>query len=148
MYIIAGNHDLWAYKELGVDMVKAFCDKCPNRHLLGHGVGTLKYGGVNIELFHGEDAGNSYAITYRIQQIIRAIVGGYKPHILCTGHDHKAFYVFYRMIHGIGAGACAARSRWQEVKRLENHSGFWKVKVVANKSGVASITPQFFPFYA
>lgn len=147
-YFLAGNHDLWAYKSEGVDPVDRFCDGRDNFYHLGHGVGTIEIGGANIQVFHGEDAGSSYAITYRIQQIIRSMVGGYKPHILLTGHDHKAFYLNYRMIHGIGAGACSSRSRWQEVKRLENHAGFWDITVWVNKGGVAKIQPVWYPFYA
>jgi putative phosphoesterase len=147
-YIVAGNHDLWAYKAEGVDVVQSFCDTLTNFKPLGHTLGTLDIGGAKIQVFHGEDAGNSYAITYRIQQIIRAMVGGYKPHVLVTGHDHKMFYLTYRMIHGIGAGSCAARSRWQEAKRLENHAGFSIVTVWVNRSGVARVSPVFYPFYA
>ena len=146
-YFISGNHDLHAFKSSGVDVVEAFC-RDGNRTYIGKGQGTLILKKSNIELFHGEDSGSGYAYSYRVQQITRAITGGYKPNILITGHDHKALYVYSRMIHCIGGGALSNRSRWMQQKRLEHHQGFWIVTAwFDSKCGVAKIQPTFYPFY-
>jgi predicted phosphodiesterase len=146
-YFISGNHDLHAYKSSGIDVVKTFCDNGKNRVYLGQGKGELRIKNIIAEIFHGEDSGSGYIYSYRIQQITRGITGGHKPNILITGHDHKALYVYTRMIHALAGGACSQRSRWMQMKRLEHHSGFWEIDVCFNSKGVSSFKTEFFPFY-
>ena len=146
-YIVSGNHDLWAWKSEGIDIVEHFCTRT-GWHYLGQGQGVLKTKGSVIELFHGEDSASAYVYSYRIQQITRAITGGYKPNILITGHDHKSLYVYTRMIHCLGAGALSSRSRFLQQKRTEHHSGFWISTVYFEKrGGVSKITNTWYPFY-
>jgi len=148
IYFIDGNHDRWFAKDVGALMVKDICSRLKNAEFLGHDEGDISLKGKAVmKLWHGED-GSSYAISYRLQKIIEAFVGGEKPGLLIAGHIHKSGYFFDRFVHVVSAGALSRQSRWMRTKRMAHHSGFWVVDLKVGKKGIARIKLEWFPFYA
>jgi predicted phosphodiesterase len=146
-YFIDGNHDRWFSKANGANIVADFCTEMKYTYL-GQDEGDIildKYG-ITIRAWHGED-GNSYATSYRIQKIVESFSGGEKPHVLLTGHTHKALYALIRNIHCISGGAMSRQSKWMRGKRIENHAGFWVIKIGLGKNDVKWVEPRFYPFY-
>lgn len=146
-YFIDGNHDRWFTKSNGANIVQDFCEKLGHTYL-GQDEGDVildKYG-IVIRAFHGED-GSSYALSYRLQKIIESFSGGEKPHILLAGHAHKALYAPIRNVHCISGGAVSRQSKWMRSKRIENHGGFWVIKVGLAKNDVKWIEPRLYSFY-
>ena len=146
IYIIDGNHDRWYIKSNGAVICEELARSCDNITFLGHDEGDIKLGHITIKLWHGED-GSSYAFSYRVQKIVESFTGGEKPNILLCGHTHKAFYTYDRHIHCLSGGAIQTQSKWMRSKRQQNHTGFWIVEMTVNDNGVASFSPEFFPFY-
>lgn len=145
---IDGNHDRWFSKANGADIVNTLCDHFTNFNFLGQDEGDIileKYG-ISIKPWHGED-GNSYATSYRIQKIVEAFSGGEKPHLLLTGHTHKAMYAMIRNVHCVSGGAMSRQSKWMRGKRIENHAGFWTIKMGLGKNDVKWVEPRFYSFY-
>lgn len=147
-YFIDGNHDRWYIKagDSGALIVPDICDHVPNATFLGHDEGNVSLNGTVIKLWHGEDA-NSYATSYRVQKIIEAFQPGEKPNLLLCGHTHKQFYMFARAVHAISTGAISGQSKWMRSKRMENHTGFWIVKLCIREGNIVWIEPRWYPFY-
>ena len=90
---------------------------------------------------------NSYALSYRLQKIIESFTGGEKPSMLLAGHVHKMGYFFIRNVHCISTGSIQCQSKWMRSKRMASHTGFWVVEMDINEKGIASVRPEWFPFY-
>jgi predicted phosphodiesterase len=148
IYLIDGNHDRWYIKSNGAHIVSDVCEAIPNAHWLGHDMGSITLApGVDMMLWHGEDGGGSYALSYRLQKIVESLKGGQKPAILAAGHDHKAGYFFIRNIHCYAGGCLQGQSSWMRGKRLAAHEGFWILTVTIGKGSVRAIESKFFPYY-
>jgi predicted phosphodiesterase len=137
MYFIDGNHDRWYIKNgnAGALIVKALCEAIPNATFLGHDEGNVSVNGAVIKLWHGEDF-SSYASSYRVQKLIEAFQPGEKPNVLLCGHTHKQLYMYARSIHAISCGALSMQSHFMRSKRMENHSGFWVVRMCIGDGSV------------
>lgn len=146
MYMIDGNHDRWYLKSNGALIVKDIVKELSFAKFLGHDSGEFKVNNIIIQLWHGED-GSSYATSYRLQKLVEAITGGFKPNIIIAGHTHKQCYIFERHIHVLSGGACSAQSSFMKSKKLANHAGFYIANVTTNSRGVARFGVEWFPFY-
>lgn len=148
VYCIDGNHDRWYIKSSGAFIVKDICDALPNYKFLGHDEGDISLKGKAVlKLWHGED-GASYAISYRIQKIIESLTGGEKPGAIIFGHDHKAMYIYERMVHCFCGGCMQLQTHFQRKKiRVSARVGFWIIDLWVNNSGICKTTNTFYPFY-
>jgi len=149
IYGITGNHDQWAYKNVGVDVGKSLEEKVEQFHYLGQNEADVKLTkDITMKLFHPND-GSSYATSYKLQKLIESFTGGEKPHIVLEGHYHKAMYAFMRNVHGFESGTLMDQSSWMRGKKLAAHMGFWMIDVYYKKDGteIQSIVPQFVPHY-
>lgn len=148
MFMIDGNHDRWFIKSNGAIIVKDICEKLGKRFtFLGHDEGDISLKGkATLKLWHGED-GNSYAISYRVQKIIESITGGEKPNILSCHHVHKVNYILERNVHAISPGCLQSQTPWMRGKRIAAHVAFVIVDAWINKSGVAKLKFEIYPFY-
>ncbi len=90
---------------------------------------------------------NSYATSYRIQKLIESFYGDEKPHLLLCGHVHKQGYFFDRNVHAYSAATLQKQTPWMRGKRLQAHTGFWKIDVTFNEIGVVLTNSTFYPFY-
>jgi predicted phosphodiesterase len=145
---ITGNHDAWAFKAVGFDFGKELQNRIPDKFVhLGAMEHTVTVGGVKIMLWHGED-GASYALSYRVQKFAEGLSGGEKPHIILSGHAHKAIYFMYRNIACFEAATLCGQTQWMRGKKLAAHVGFWIVEVwPAPDGGIQRIRPEYIPFF-
>ena len=105
--------------------------------------------GLKIQLRH-PGSGTAYALSYKQQKYIESISGGKKPHILFTGHFHKALYMFYRNIHSIDAGTLCNQTPFMRKIGTPAHVGYWIVDVNMHRKkgmGIERVSIQFIPFY-
>jgi predicted phosphodiesterase len=145
--MISGNHDDWFIKSNGAYIVKDLCSRLPNAEYLGEGSGHIYLNGAKYSLYHGEDGGGAYAISYRIQKIVEAYEGGSKPQILGTGHDHKSGYFFIRNVHCFLGGCMQNQTDWMMRTRKSAMKGFWIIEATIKDSQVTRIKTEFIPFY-
>ncbi len=147
-YGIDGNHDQWYYikGDNGTVVGKALEAGVTNYHHLGQDEGNLNIDGVKIRLFHAND-GTAYATSYKLQKLIESFSGGEKPHIVLSGHYHKAMNAFIRGVHGFECGTLCGQSKFMRGKKIPAHMGFGLVKVVHNAQGVERLTHTFVPWH-
>lgn len=147
-YGIDGNHDQWYFKKndggviVGEELQKAL----KNYHHLGQDEGDLVVNKIKIKLFHGGD-GTAYATSYKLQKLVESFSGGMKPHIVLSGHYHKALYMFSRGVHGLECGTLCGQTSWMRGKKIPAHMGFGFVTVFTNKRGVERFVHEFVPWY-
>lgn len=149
-YIIDGNHDDSYNTKLGagISMGKELANSMANVHYLGNGMGEFTINGIRITLFHGNDGGASYAISYRLQKIIESLASKKKPHILISGHDHKAFYLpMYRNVQSIASGSFQKQTPFMALKRSAAHTGFWILKFGMKDGSLLWFMPRWYPLY-
>lgn len=152
IYGIDGNHDQWFKQKnnngvvVGEQLEKAL----DNYTHLGEWEGDLEVGGkapkLWIKLFHGND-GTAYADSYKLQKLIESFTGGEKPHIVHSGHYHKAIHLFRRNVHGFESGTICGQSQFMRGKKLQAHKGFGIVELLYNKFGVQRLKHEFYPDY-
>jgi len=145
---IDGNHDQWFFKknDNGVIVGEELEKGVKNYHHLGQDEGDLVVNNIKIKLFHGGD-GTAYAISYKLQKLIESLSGGMKPHIVLSGHYHKALYMFLRGVHGFECGTLCGQTSWMRGKKIAAHMGFGFVRVYFNRRGVERLIHEFVPWY-
>jgi hypothetical protein len=104
--------------------------------------------GLKVRLRH-PGSGTAYALSYKQQKYIESISGGKKPHILFTGHFHKALYMFYRNVHSIDAGCICDQTPFMRKVGTPAHVGYWiiDINMRKKKKGIERIHTTFVPFY-
>ena len=147
-YGIDGNHDMWYQKKGDQGMVVGIALELglKNFHNLGQDEGDITVSGIRIKLYHAGD-GTAYATSYKLQKLIESFSGGEKPHVVLSGHYHKALYMFNRGVHGFECGTLCGQTSWMRGKKIPAHMGFGIVKVVPNSTGVERLTHTFVPWY-
>lgn len=145
---ITGNHDASIIKRCGYDIGYPIAKERDDMNYLGQSSAVINLTpNCTLELRHPID-GSSYAISYRTQKMIDSMSGGEKPHILATGHYHKAEYIFYRNVHSFQTGCTLAQTPWMKGKGLAAHIGGWIVEVHVSDDGtITRIKQEYFPFY-
>ena len=148
VYSIDGNHDGWFKigQNMGVIVGQELEKRLDNYKHLGEMEGDLNVEGINIKLFHGND-GTAYATSYKLQKLIESFSGGEKPHIVHSGHYHKALYMFNRNVHGFESGTLCGQSKFMRGRKIPAHTGFGFVTVYHNKKGVDRLVHEFVPYY-
>lgn len=149
-YYLSGNHDDFLNTKMGagVAIVEDICKEIPNATYVGQDSGTIELPcGVKIGLFHGNDCASSYALSYRLQRHINGMSPQNKPHVYLTGHDHKAFSMFYRNVHALACGCIQDQTPWMAGKGIQAMPGFYIVKMCVQGPEVKWFQPRFYPFY-
>lgn len=149
IYGIDGNHDgYYAGKNNGGVIVgKELERRVKNYTHLGEMEGDLCVNGIKIKLFHAND-GSSYAQSYKLQKLIESFTGGQKPHILHSGHYHKALAMFSRNVYGFESGTLCKQSKFMRGRKLQANIGFGFVTVYPSEhQGVGRIVHEYIPFY-
>jgi len=98
-YFITGNHDLSFKTTAGANIGQMIQDRRPDLVFLGDYNAQIELNGVLIELHHG-GGGSSYALSYKLQKYMEALIVGQKPQIFILGHYHGYCHVIVRGIHG------------------------------------------------
>jgi len=147
IFIVSGNHDLWALKAGGLKAVEDVARRLDHVTFLGDDIGIAEINGTKWMLHHGQDGGGSYAISYRPQKIVEAFTGGTKPNVLLTGHDHKHGYFHIRNVQCILGGALCQQSSWMRATRKANFDGFWILKAGIADGGIKWMENRWYPLY-
>jgi predicted phosphodiesterase len=152
---ITGNHDHW-YRDNannGASVGKALHHRLKNLNFLGEDEGDViiktnsnKIPEITIKLFHPND-GSAYAISYKMQKLVESLEGGHKPHVILSGHYHKALYMFSRNVHGFESGTLCSQTRWMRGKKIAAMKGFWVIELGLGERGIEECRNQFFPAY-
>lgn len=145
---ITGNHDLWSYKAVGADPAAMMAEALPGKfEYIGMDEADIVVQGVKIKLWHGGD-GSSYATSYRTQKFVEGLTGGEKPHILLSGHAHKAIFHQCRNVMVFEGGTLCGQTGWMRGKKLAAHCGFWIIEVwPATVGGIERLSQQWIPFF-
>lgn len=149
---ITGSHDLSFYKRAGTDIAERIDEnrddmtylapECADIHLKGKGKRKC-----HIKMIH-PGGGTAYALSYRGQKMIESFTGGEKPHILVTGHFHKAEFIpNYRNVAYIQAGCTQDQTPFMMRKNIAAMQGFWIAEIAFNKDGMANMKTQFYPYF-
>jgi len=92
---VAGNHDDWAFQNVGVSSGKMIADRRPDLEYLGYHSAFVEIGGVRILLQHGSKGGGSYALSYRTQKLIEGLADAERAAttLALFGHWHTDAYL-------------------------------------------------------
>lgn len=145
---IIGNHDCWYLEKAdqGTNVGLRLEESLGNFEYLGIHEANVEIENIRFKLWHGND-GSTYAVSYRGQKIVESLDGGDKPHVLLTGHDHKAIFFQTRNVHVIGGGTLCEQTGFMRGKKLAAHRGYWIVEAWSNEHGLVRIRPEWIPFY-
>lgn len=147
-HFITGNHDYSHYKHAGVDIGRLIASQRPDMHYLGRYGATVELSpGFTVYVLH-MDGGVPYSISYRRQKIVEGFIGGTKPRIFISGHDHQHIYFDYRNVQVFGTGCFEGQSDFLRRKGIEPKVGGWIVNVKLDDNGaIRRIKPEWVKFY-
>ena len=147
-HFILGNHDASFIKLSGQDIGKAIAKDRDDMIYLGRDIADIKLTpNCTLQLMHPW-GGGAYALSYKIQKILDAMMGGEKPQLLGVGHFHKAMYMFYRNVHTFQVGTLQAQTSFMRGNSLAAMMGGWIVELeVAGDGTVSRIYQEFIPYY-
>jgi len=147
-HFITGNHDYSHWKHAGVDIGKRIALEREDMHYLGKYGATVELSpGFDVYVLH-QDGGVPYAISYKRQKIVEGFIGGSKPRVFISGHDHQHVYFSYRNVQVFGTGCFEGQSDFLRRKGIEPKVGGWVVNVKLDENGaVRRIRPEYIKFY-
>lgn len=92
---VAGNHDDWAFQNVGITPGRVIQDRRPDLEYLGYHAAFVDVGGVRILLQHGSKGGNSYAKSYRVQKLVEGLADTERQalDVALFGHWHNDAYL-------------------------------------------------------
>lgn len=147
-HFICGNHDASMLKLAGHDIGQSIAKERPDMHYLGRDYAIVNISpNCPLELRHPWD-GTAYAISYKIQKMCDAMMGGEKPSILGVGHYHKMEDLFYRNIHCYQTGCFQAQTNFMRGKGIAAMMGGWILEVYLHDDGtITRIKDQKIVYY-
>lgn len=133
IYFITGNHEESVYKATGIDVGNMIKGK--NRTYLGFHLANTKINNLKIDLWHGRGA-SAYALSYKLQKLVEQYLSGKKPHIVFSGHWHRAFHMpTYRNIDGFECGTFQGETRLTKQMGIFPQIGGWFINVEYAEDG-------------
>jgi predicted phosphodiesterase len=92
---VAGNHDDWAFQNVGVTSGAMIQDKRDDLEYLGYHSAFVEVGSVRFLVQHGSKGGNSYAKSYRVQKLVEGLADSERAatDIALFGHWHNDAYL-------------------------------------------------------
>lgn len=92
---IAGNHDDWAFQNVGVTSGSMIQAKRPDLKYIGYHSAFVELGHIRILLQHGSRGGNSYAKSYRVQKLVEGLSDAERQQtdLALFGHWHNDAYL-------------------------------------------------------
>lgn len=147
-HFITGNHDYSHWKHSGTDIGRSIANQRDDLHYLGKYGATVELSpGFTVYVLH-QDGGVPYAISYKRQKIVEGFLGGTKPSVFISGHDHQHVYFTYRNVQVFGTGCFEGQSEFLRRKGIEPKIGGWIVNVKLDADGgVRRIRPEWVHFY-
>jgi predicted phosphodiesterase len=92
---IGGNHDDWAFQNVGVTSGILIEARRPDLKYVGYHSAFVELGGLRILIQHGSKGGGSYARSYRTQKLIEGLsdVERQATDVALFGHWHTDSYL-------------------------------------------------------
>lgn len=92
---VAGNHDDWAFQNVGVTSGSMIQARRPDLKYLGYHSAFVELGEIRILVQHGSKGGNSYAKSYRVQKLIEGLSDEERTatDLAMFGHWHNDGYL-------------------------------------------------------
>lgn len=145
---ITGNHDLSHFKHTGADIGKRIAADRDDMVYLGRYGATVELiPGFDIYLLH-QDGGVPYAKSYKRQKIVEGFIGGTKPRIFASGHDHQQINFDYRNVQVYGTGCFEGQTEFLRRKGIEPVIGGWIIEAKLDSNGaIRRIRSEFVKFY-
>lgn len=146
IYFITGNHEESVYKATGIDVGNMLHGD--NLTYLGWHLANTKIGELKVDLWHGRGAG-AYALSYKLQKLVEQYLSGKKPHMVFSGHWHRAFHMpVYRNIDGFECGTFQGETRLTKQMGVFPQTGGWLITVdYADDGSPIKIGGGFWRFY-
>lgn len=94
-YHVAGNHDDWAFQNVGVSSGAMIESARPDMKYLGYHSAFVDISGVRFLLQHGSRGGGSYAKSYKPQKLIEGMSDADRAatDVALFGHWHNELYL-------------------------------------------------------
>ena len=94
-YFVDGNHDSWAFENVGVTTGTMLADKRDDFRYLGYHSAFVEIGQVRILIQHGSRGGSSYAKSYKIQKLVEGLSDTERSatDLALFGHWHNDAYI-------------------------------------------------------
>lgn len=156
-HYIDGNHD-GSFKKKSGQLAGKYLEHVSratrdDMHYLGECEASVYFGGssdkegVLIQLHHPRGA-SAYASSYRLQRRIDSFMGGLKPQILLSGHDHEVISLFRRNIFAFKTASFQGQSLFAKEKSLAPCIGGWIITAsVADDFSIRKLSSRFIPYY-
>lgn len=148
-HFITGNHDYSHFKHAGVDIGRMIAALRPDMHYLGRYGATVELSpGFTVYILH-QDGGVPYAISYKRQKIVEGFIGGSKPRVFISGHDHQAVTFNYRNVEVFGTACFEGQNDFLRRKGIDPIIGGWIVNPKLDENGgIVRIKSELVKFYA
>ncbi len=94
-YHIAGNHDDWAFQNVGVTSGAMIETRRPDMPYLGYHSAFVELGNVRFLLQHGSKGGSTYAKSYKAQKLVEGLADNERTatDFALFGHYHQDAYL-------------------------------------------------------
>jgi len=94
-YFVDGNHDSWAFENVGVTTGSMIAAKRDDLKYLGYHSAFVDLDSVRFLLQHGARGGSSYAKSYRIQKLVEGLADNERAatDVALFGHWHQDSYI-------------------------------------------------------
>jgi predicted phosphodiesterase len=92
---IAGNHDDWAFQNVGVTSGAMIEAKRPDMKYLGYHSAFVELGNMRFLIQHGSKGGSTYAKSYKAQKLIEGLADNERTQtdVAMFGHYHQDAYL-------------------------------------------------------
>ena len=94
-HFVDGNHDDWAFQNVGVTTGTMIADKRDDLKYLGYHSAFIDIAGVRFLLQHGSKGGGAYAKSYKPQKLIEGLADSERSatDVALYGHWHNELYL-------------------------------------------------------
>lgn len=94
-FFVDGNHDSWAFENVGVTTGTMIADRRPDFRYLGYHSAFVEVGNIRILLQHGSKGGSAYAKSYKAQKLVEGLADEERSatDIAAFGHYHQDAYL-------------------------------------------------------
>lgn len=114
-YFVDGNHDDWAFQNVGVTSGAMIEAKRPDFTYLGYHSAFVELGNMRFLIQHGSKGGSAYAKSWKSQKLIEGLADNERTNtdVAIFGHYHQDAYIGrYMGVFGFMVGCFKAQDRF------------------------------------
>jgi len=144
-FMISGNHDIWPYKQTGLDIVESLCEKRNDLYYLGRNYGRIKTDELEIAIHHPNKA-SAQTFGYDLQKFVKILKKFGKYQLTFLGNFHKACMLVIDERVGYLVPTLKSTDEYFITRGLTDSIGAWEVEIESLKGKIVRITSQYFDF--